>query len=46
MSSEQLKKVFEPFYTTKSQGLGLGMAYAQKIVEQHGGTVSIESHPR
>jgi two-component system sensor histidine kinase HydH len=45
MSSEQLKQVFEPFYTTKSQGLGLGMAYAQKIVEQHGGTVSIESHP-
>jgi two-component system sensor histidine kinase HydH len=45
MSSEQLKQVFEPFYTTKSQGLGLGMAYAQKIVEQHGGTVGIESRP-
>jgi signal transduction histidine kinase len=45
MSSEQLQRVFEPFYTTRSQGLGLGMAYAQKIVEQHGGTVKIESHP-
>lgn len=45
MSSEQLKKVFEPFYTTKSQGLGLGMAYAEKIVEQHGGTVSLQSRP-
>lgn len=43
MSGEQLKQVFEPFYTTKRQGLGLGMAYAQKIVEQHGGTISIES---
>jgi signal transduction histidine kinase len=43
MDSAQLKKVFEPFHTTKSQGLGLGMAYAQKIVEQHGGTINIES---
>lgn len=45
MSSEQLKKVFEPFYTTKRQGLGLGMAYAEKIVEQHGGTISLQSRP-
>jgi two-component system sensor histidine kinase HydH len=45
MNSEQLQKVFEPFYTTRRQGLGLGMAYAQKIIEQHGGTIGIESRP-
>jgi signal transduction histidine kinase len=43
MSEEQGRKVFEPFYTTKSQGLGLGMPYAQKVIEQHGGTISIKS---
>ena len=37
-------KIFEPFYTTKAQGLGLGMPYARKIIEQHGGAVSINSH--
>ncbi|HEX6182390.1 MAG TPA: ATP-binding protein [Pyrinomonadaceae bacterium] len=45
MTEEQAGHVFEPFYTTKSQGLGLGMPYAQKVVEQHRGTVSIESRP-
>jgi PAS domain S-box-containing protein len=43
MTDEQLENVFEPFYTTKSQGLGLGMPYARKVVEQHGGTISVES---
>jgi PAS domain S-box-containing protein len=43
MTPEQLEHVFEPFYTTKSQGLGLGMPYARKVVEQHGGTISVES---
>lgn len=45
MTEEQASHVFEPFYTTKSQGLGLGMPYAQKVIEQHRGTVSIESRP-
>jgi signal transduction histidine kinase len=45
MNSEQVQRVFEPFYTTKSQGLGLGMAYAKKVVEQHAGTIRIESRP-
>jgi two-component system sporulation sensor kinase A len=45
MSEEQVRNIFEPFYTTKSQGLGLGMSYAQKVVEQHGGAVTIESSP-
>jgi signal transduction histidine kinase len=43
MTPEEVANIFEPFYTTKSQGLGLGMPYARKVIEQHGGTVSVES---
>jgi signal transduction histidine kinase len=43
IDEEQAKKIFEPFYTTKEQGLGLGMPYAKKIVDQHGGTISLSS---
>lgn len=43
MSPEQIKQIFEPFNTTKSRGLGLGMPYAQKIVNQHGGQIRVES---
>jgi signal transduction histidine kinase len=43
MTEEQVRNVFEPFYTTKSQGLGLGMPYAMKIIEQHHGEIKIAS---
>jgi len=43
MTEEQLRNVFEAFYTTKAQGLGLGMPYAKKVVEEHGGRVSVQS---
>ena len=43
ISEEEAKKIFEPFYTTKEQGLGLGMPYARKIIEQHGGAISLVS---
>ena len=44
IGEEEAKKIFEPFYTTKAQGLGLGMPYAKRIIDQHGGTLSLNSH--
>jgi signal transduction histidine kinase len=45
MTEEQARSVFEPFYSTKPAGLGLGMPYAKKVIEQHGGTIDINSRP-
>ncbi len=43
MNEEQIKKVFEPFYTTKSKGFGLGMPYVKRVIEAHHGSILIES---
>jgi signal transduction histidine kinase len=45
MSPDQIIQIFEPFSTTKSRGLGLGMPYAQKIIQQHGGQIVVDSQP-
>jgi two-component system, LuxR family, sensor kinase FixL len=41
LTSEQRQKIFSPFYTTKRQGTGLGMAIAKRIVEAHGGKIAV-----
>jgi signal transduction histidine kinase len=41
LSPEAREKIFEPFYTTKAKGTGLGMAIAQRIVAAHGGTIEV-----
>ena len=45
MTTEQTEKVFEPFYTTKSTGLGLGMPFAKRVIEQHRGSMHVMSRP-
>jgi len=43
ISKENLKKIFNPFFTTKEKGSGLGLAIVKKIIEGHKGEVWIES---
>ena len=46
MTDEQKARIYEPFYTTKTRGTGLGMAIVLRIMEAHGGSTSIGSPER
>jgi PAS domain S-box-containing protein len=43
LNTEQRRRIFEPFYTTKVKGTGLGMAIAKRIVEAHEGRIAVGS---
>jgi two-component system, NtrC family, sensor histidine kinase HydH len=42
---EQMKSIFNPFFTTKPEGVGLGLAIVAKIIDEHGGKIIVESDP-
>ena len=44
MSAESLSRVFDPYFTTKSSGSGLGLLIVRRIVREHGGEMAIESN--
>ncbi|MFH0809493.1 MAG: ATP-binding protein [Pseudomonadota bacterium] len=45
MPPEVLMNIFNPFFTTKHDGMGIGLAMTKKIIEDHGGEITIESIP-
>ncbi len=43
VEERELDMIFNPFYSRKADGMGLGLAYVKKIVEEHGGRINVTS---
>jgi nitrogen fixation/metabolism regulation signal transduction histidine kinase len=45
IAPEDLEKIFQPYFTTKEAGIGLGLAITDRIIREHGGRIEVESTP-
>jgi signal transduction histidine kinase len=45
IDQKNLENIFNPFFTTKADGVGLGLAIVSKIIDEHGGKITVESTP-
>jgi signal transduction histidine kinase len=45
IAPENLPRVFEPYFTTKEVGIGLGLALTKQILDQHGARIELSSEP-
>lgn len=43
ISKETLPKIFSPLFTTKAQGMGFGLAICKRIIDSHGGTITVKT---
>jgi nitrogen fixation/metabolism regulation signal transduction histidine kinase len=46
IDKENLSKIFQPYFSTKQTGVGLGLPIVKKIIEEHGGVISVKSQPQ
>src|SRR5437764_7668917 len=45
MDADVRSRLFEPFFTTKARGVGLGLAVTKRIIDAHGGSITVDSRP-
>ena len=45
ISPDDIGKIFQPYFTTKEVGIGLGLAITERIIKEHGGEIQVESRP-
>jgi two-component system sensor histidine kinase AtoS len=45
IGADSMDKIFQPFFTTKPRGTGLGLSISRRLIEEHGGTITVQSVP-